>query len=101
MYTDKPVYERADAVKTLEAIRLLKAEPKAAPQPLLVAADACLKAANELIAAIDKYGQICQQMERESFTIDFLHQGAAAGKDYEAKRDAFVVAKNLFILSVE
>lgn len=100
MYTDKPHKERAEAVNTLEAIRLLKVGDKEVPQKLLVAADVCSKAANELIVAIDKYGQICQQMERESFTIDFLHQGAAAGKDYEAKRDAFVVAKNLFILSV-
>jgi hypothetical protein len=101
MYTDEPDKERAEAVNTLEAIRLLKAEPKEVPQKLQVAADVCSKAANELIAAIDAYGKICQATERQALSIELVMKGAEAGQIYEAKRDAFFAAKLKFILSVE
>jgi len=99
MYTDLPAQERDDAVATGALARKLLAPSNDArlSQELRVAAQACLEAAEALVTAIDAYGQVCQQLGLEAFTVAELARGAAAGEEYEAKRDAYLAVKAAFL----
>ena len=64
-------------------------------QELRVAAQSCLEAAE--VVAIDAYGQVCQQLDLNAFTVAEIVRGAAAAKEYEAKRDAYLAVKATFL----